>query len=294
LFSLLRNWVSDLLASKGGEQMAIARNPNQQNRTHRTNHKSFASEIRIDYGPHEILGRFFLNVDTLIRKRGLLASFAPARQFVETNKAHFDTWGRLIPLLDGRYARFAQDDVICVVCRNGLGEIVAIQGERLFRAGSRKLKDLVESGEFFNSDLSDNQAEIGRCEITAPGASVIDGNISYCGGLWVHPDYRSLRLASILPRLTRAWAVAHWNADYSIGFLKHEVATTELGRRYGYPRAEAAFRFYSRGTLDYDGVILWMTQAELLAEIPRFLAEYASEIDAALDLGSAQKQRSRA
>jgi hypothetical protein len=183
---------------------------------------------------------------------------------------------------------------MCIVCRNHLGEIVAIQGERLFRAGGRTLKDLVDGGELFDSDLSDDQAEIGRCEITAPGASIIRGNISYCGGLWVHPDYRSLRLASILPRLTRAWAVAHWNADYSIGFLKPDVAATDLGRRYGYPRAEAAFRFYSRSVLDYDGVILWMTRDELIAEIPRFLAQYASEIDAAVDFGGAQKQRSRA
>jgi hypothetical protein len=274
--------------------MTAARNSKPKSRAHRVDHKSFVEQIRVDHGPHEILGRFFLNVDTLIRSRGLLASFAPARQFVETNEANFETWGRLIPLLDGRHARFAEQDVMCIVCRNHLGDIVAIQGERLFRAGGRTLKDLVDGGELFDSDLSDDRAEIGRCEITAPGASIISGNISYCGGLWVHPDYRSLRLASILPRLTRAWAVAHWNADYSIGFLKPDVATTDLGRRYGYPRAEAAFRFYSRGALDYDGVILWMTQDELLAEIPRFLSEYAPEIDAALDPGGAQKQRSGA
>lgn len=265
-----------------------------ENRKQAAEHKSFAEEIRIDYGPHEVLGPFFLSVDTLIRSRGLLASFAPARQFVETNEEHFNTWGRLIPLLDGRHARFSEQDVICVVCRNRRGEIVAIQGERLFRAGTRMLSELVESGEFFDSDLADPKAEIGRCEITAPGASMINGHISYCGGLWVHPDYRSLRLASILPRLTRAWAVAHWDADYSIGFLKPDIAATDLGKRYGYPRSEAAFRFYSRGELDYDGVILWMTKEELLADIERFLGEYASEIDAGVDLGGAQQQRSRA
>ena len=279
--------------------MATVSNSKSENLTRVADHKSFVEEIRIDHGPHEILGRFFLNVDTLIRSRGLLASFAPARQFVETNEANFATWGRLIPLLDGRHAAFVEDDVMCIVCRNGQGEIVAIQGERLFRAGNHTLKDIVHSGEFFGSDLADHQAEIGRCEITAPGADIVSGNISYCGGLWVHPDYRSLRLASILPRLTRAWAVAHWNADYSIGFLKPDVAVTDLGRRYGYPRAEPAFRFYSRGVLDYDGVILWMTQKELLAEIPQFLAQYRPEIDAALDdatldPGSAEKQRSRA
>jgi GNAT superfamily N-acetyltransferase len=270
------------------------RRPEDRNRD--TQHASFAEEIRIDHGPNETLGRFFLAVDTLIRARGLLASFAPARQFVETNEAHFDTWGKLIPLLDGRHARFSEKDVICVVCRNRQGEIVAIQGERLFRAGARTLADLVESGEFFDSDLADPKAEVGRCEITAAGAKIISGNISYCGGLWVHPDYRSLRLASILPRLTRAWAVAHWNADYSIGFLKPSVATTDLGRRYGYPRFEAAFRFYSRGELDYDGVILWMTQRELIADIERFLADNASGTDAGvrLDGAGAQQQRSRA
>jgi hypothetical protein len=259
-------------------------------------HASFAEQIRIDHGPNELLGRFFLAVDTQIRDRGLLASFAPARQFAETNEAHFDSWGKLIPLLDARHARFSEDDIICIVCRNGHGEIVAIQGERLFRAGSRTLGDLVASGEFFDSDLADPRAEVGRCEITAPGAKIVSGNISYCGGLWVHPDYRSLRLASILPRLTRAWAVAHWDADYSIGFLKPSVAATDLGKRYGYPRYEAAFRFYSRGELDYDGVILWMAQSELLADIERFLADNPSRIDAGVnhDGARAQQQRSRA
>jgi hypothetical protein len=276
--------------------MTSVTNERAAGRNQDTQRTSFAEQIRIDHGPHEVLGRFFLAVDTQIRSRGLLASFAPARQFVETNEAHFDTWGRLIPLLDGRHARFSEDDVICIVCRDRHGEIVAIQGERLFRAGPRTLEDLVESGEFFDSDLADPQAEFGRCEITAPGAKIISGNISYCGGLWVHPDYRSLRLASILPRLTRAWAVAHWNAEYSIGFLKPGIATSDLGRRYGYPRYEAAFRFYSRGELDYDGVMLWMTQKELVAEIERFLAENASGHDVGVGLGGAgaQKQRSRA
>jgi hypothetical protein len=277
--------------------MAIAPNREPAPRNEGAHHKPFAEDVRIDYGPHETLGRFFLGVDTLIRSRGLLASFAPARQFVETNEEHFDTWGRLIPLLDGRHARFAEKDVVCIVCRDGRGEIVAIQGERLFRAGQRTLADLVESGEFFDSDHVDPQAEFGRCEITAPGAKIVSGRISYCGGLWVHPDYRSLRLASILPRLTRAWAVAHWNADYSIGFLKPDVAATGLGKRYGYPRFETAFRLYSRGELDYDGGILWMTQKELIADIERFLADHASEIGAGVvGLGGAdaQKQRSRA
>lgn len=69
------------------------RHPQQATATPR----SFAEDIRIHHGPHEILGRFFLSIDTLIRARGLIASFAPARQFVETNERHFDTWGRLIP-----------------------------------------------------------------------------------------------------------------------------------------------------------------------------------------------------
>jgi hypothetical protein len=276
--------------------MTVASSRQAERRNKLAVYKSFTEEIRIDHGPHEILGRFFLNVDTLIRSRGLLASFAPARQFVETNEAHFDTWGPLIPLLDARHARFAEEDVICVVCRDGRGDIVAIQGERLFRAGRRTLADLVDSGEFFDSDLDDPLAEFGRCEITAPGAKIVKGRISYCGGLWVHPDYRSLRLAAILTRLTRAWAVAHWNAQYSIGFLKPDVATTDLGRRYGYPRFETAFRFYSRGSLAYDGGILWMTQKELIGDLERFLADYASEIDAGVGPGDAgaQQERSRA
>jgi hypothetical protein len=77
--------------------MAAARNSKPKSRAHRVDQKSFVEQIRVDHGPHEILGRFFLNVDTLLRSRGLLASFAPARQFVETNEANFATWGRLIP-----------------------------------------------------------------------------------------------------------------------------------------------------------------------------------------------------
>jgi len=276
--------------------MKIAPNKQAERRNKVPNYKSFAEEIRIDHGPHEILGRFFLAVDTLIRERGLLASFAPAEKFVETNEAHFDTWGPLIPLLDARHASFSARDVICVVCRNDRGDIVAIQGERLFRAGRRTLADLVDSGKFFDSDLDDPLAEFGRCEITAPGAKIVKGRISYCGGLWVHPDYRSLRLAAILTRLTRAWAVAHWNAQYSIGFLKPNVAATDLGRRYGYPRFESAFRFYSRGELAYDGGILWMTQKELIADLERFLADRALEIGAGVgrDDAGAQQKRSRA
>ena len=257
-------------------------------------HTPFIEEIRIDHGPHEVLGPFFLGIDTLLWRRGLVASFAPVQQFAETHERHVATWGRLIPLLDPRHARIPAGDALCIVCRDGRGDIVAIQGERLFRAEDRSLEDLVHGGAFFDSDLDDPDAEVGRCEITAPGARTMRGNIAYSGGLWVDPRYRSLRLASLLPRLTRAYAVAHWNADYTIGFLKDEVAPTELGRRYGYPRCEAAFKFYSRGELDYQGVLLWMSRAELLADLERFLQSHASEIDAAADLRGAEHQRLRA
>jgi len=272
-----------------------ATTPSEHQHTHAHAHaKAFIEAVRIDHGPHEHLGRFFLGADTLLRNRGLVASFAPVQQFADTNQRHFATWGRLIPLLDTRHARIPDRDALCIVCRDSRGEIVAIQGERLFRAGARTLADVVHSGEFFDSDLDDPTAEIGRCEITAPGAKTMGGHISYSGGLWVHPRYRSLRLASILPRLTRAYAVAHWGADYSVGFVKDDVAQTDLGRRYGYAHCEPAFQFYSRGALDYQGVLLWMTRSELLADLEQFLQHYASDIDARVDPRGAEHQRLRA
>ena len=58
------------------------------------------SDITVEHGPVDLLGRFFLKADTAARQRGVTLSFAPMQELVEVNERNRDTWRPLLPLFD--------------------------------------------------------------------------------------------------------------------------------------------------------------------------------------------------
>ena len=48
--------------------------------------RNFLSEVVIDYGPRDMLGRLFLKADNELRQRGIELSFAPPEALVELNR----------------------------------------------------------------------------------------------------------------------------------------------------------------------------------------------------------------
>ena len=61
---------------------------------------SFLDDIRIDFGPSGLLGRFFLAADAAVQERGVRLSFAPMEQLVEINRENPQSWRPLLPHYD--------------------------------------------------------------------------------------------------------------------------------------------------------------------------------------------------
>ncbi len=199
-------------------------------------------------------------------------------------------WGALIPLFDARKVEVPAEAAFCLVARNTAGEMVASMSGRFYDLPpGRTLRHIMEDGSFMRTPVSNEPGRRTGCEVTAPMADRLVGRIAYCGALWVHPEYRGLRLAAVMPRLTHACMITLWNIDHMIGFLKPEVIGSGLQQRYGYTHFEPSFRYVENGEEVYDGLLVWMSATEMTDDVARFLDVLWPQIDARSVAGDAKK-----
>ena len=85
---------------------------------------------------------------------------------------------------------------------------------------------------------------------------------------------------SIAARLSRAFALAHWNTRYTIALVSEKIAGSPLFEMYGYQRIEPSFRISGLMAQDMVGSLMWMDADELADDLARFLALERPEIDA--------------
>src|SRR6185295_10370389 len=107
------------------------------------------SEIEVEHGPADVLGRFFLKADTAARERGVTLSFAPLSQLQEVNDQNRKTWKPLVPLFSTRYNALDPASAFCILGRNRAGEVVATQAARLFNWPNSSFYDAARSLRLF-------------------------------------------------------------------------------------------------------------------------------------------------
>src|SRR6187200_2390191 len=66
-------------------------------------HPKLITDITVESGPVDLLGRFFLKADTAARRRGVTLSFATFEELIEVNRRNSDSWKRIISMYDPRY-----------------------------------------------------------------------------------------------------------------------------------------------------------------------------------------------
>ena len=152
------------------------------------------------------------------------------------------------------------------------------------------MADIIEDQSFFYGTDHGMSGEMPTCSISAVAAKTIKGRLVYSGALWVHPDYRGNRLAGVLPRISRAYALARWNAAYTIALISHKIAASPLLQMYGYNRIEPEFRIRNLGPSDMTGCLMWMDQEELAADLAHFMAGNLAKIDTAAVDGSGKNE----
>jgi hypothetical protein len=111
-------------------------------------------------------------------------------------------------------------------------------------------------------------ARADRCEITAPVAEKITGRVVFSGGVWYRPDFRGKDLATILPRISRAYAFTRWNSDFTIGWMADAVIAGGMAERVGYTKLEhSCIELVASPLGEVRCALGWMQPDELLADL---------------------------
>jgi len=250
---------------------------------------SFLDGLRLDHGPVPLLARFLLRADAYLRQQDIHLGFGSIATIAELNEEHFANWGRFAPQLDIRIATLTDADSYCLIGRNAQGDIVATQAGRIYDIGERSLQDIADDRSLYygaNPPPSDGLT----CSISAPSARHIKGRFVYSGALWVRPDYRGLRLAALLPRMSRAYALGRWNTMYTFAFIGAAMASSPLLAMYGYRKVEPTYTFFENGTQIYTGSLMWMDAEELAQDLEAFISTGFEELDRSVGLGGGKNK----
>jgi hypothetical protein len=226
------------------------------------------TQLKVKYGPVGLLGRFFLWADTAVRDRGVTLSFGSLQDLVDANKANADTWRPLVPVFDEALGGATPETAFVLIGRNKDGEVVATQAARIYDWSKTSLKDEASSLRMFYADPDAAFARQDRCEITAPIAEKITGRVAFSGGIWYRRDFRGKDLGTILPRISRAYALTRWNTDFTIGMMGDAVVAGGLAERAGYTKIERnCIELVASPLGAMRCGLIWMQSDELLADL---------------------------
>lgn len=248
------------------------------------------SEITVEHGPIDLLGRLFLKADTSARKRGVTLSFAPMQDLMDVNRANPETWRPLLPLFDPECGGITDDNAFCILGHNAQGEVVATQAARLYDWADTSFHEEAQSLRLFYAEPGRHKAEDERVDVTAPAARTLTGSVIFAGGIWYRPDYRGIGLPYILPWLSRTYAYTRWKHDFSCSIMAEEVYKRGMAQRSGYSKADWEV-WLRRTPVDPDGdircALVYMDERELLDGAADFLSRFDAQVDGRVD------QRSR-
>jgi GNAT superfamily N-acetyltransferase len=250
----------------------------------------FLEAFRVTYGPPGLYGRYFLQFDKIARELGLTLSFCRFEDLLEPYLQNAENWGFFNPMFDPRVSDIPDGRAMCLVGRDKHGKIVATVSGKFFEAPDRTFREIVETGEFFAIRPKDNALNL-SARLQAPIGDEMRGRLAYCGQMWVHPDHRGLRIASLFVRTMNALMVTLWNADYALGFLRPNVIGTRLHEDYGFAHHQPSFTIYHGEKIAIEAYLVWLGEAETAVELARFLDTLPAKVDTGVIARNRQNTR---
>lgn len=249
---------------------------------------SFFDTLRIQHGTHALLGRFFLAADTIVNSLGIRLVRSSLAELADLQNSNIVSWPLFAPMLDPRLGGIDPNMSYGFLGVDRAGRIACAQGGRVYSSGAKSLRQMIDDQSFFYGDGRRPQLGQPTCWTTSPATHSIRGLFTYSGALWVHPEHRGHRLAAVLPRISRAYALARWNSAYTIAVVSDQIAASPLMAMYGYKTIEPMFGITNVGPKDYRGVFMSMTQQDLQDDLALFLAGKLAQVDAAIRDRSAE------
>ena len=209
----------------------------------------------------------------------MTVSFEPVERLLEVNRENRNSWRPLFPVFDTEVGGFNEDNGFCLLGRNEDGKVIAAQAARLYKMTKGTFKDETESLRLFYTDPEKLKQPGETCAVSAKSASRFDGRIVFSGAVWYHPEYRRQGLTSILPRLTKAYALTKWYTDVIVSFMAEDVVKGGTAARAGYAHVEWDVVMKNSLLGDLRLALIWSNTAELIDYFAGYLGEANSEVD---------------
>jgi hypothetical protein len=239
----------------------------------------FISDIVIDYGPVDVLGRLFLKVDTELSEKGVALEFCSLEDLKRVNEANRDSWRPLLPMFDHELTPVPPENAFCMLARDRRGEAIGAQGGLLYTLTSGTLKDEFESMRFFYKDPARQCLPGEMARISAPIASEMVGRVAFVGAVWYRPDWRGKGLVGPMGRANRAYAFTRWYADYSISIMTEELVKAGFAANAVWPHVEWDIHLTNVTTLrnrTFRLALIWTDVEEQLAHFRDYVGAPAS------------------
>jgi GNAT superfamily N-acetyltransferase len=230
--------------------------------------RGLLDQITLVHGPLAMLHDYFAHAEAAIRERGLWLRFrTDFDHLVELNRQHADSWPALMPIFHPGYSALRIDNAFWLEAVDGDGEAVATHSARLFEWRETNLAKEMRSLRVFFADPQPHRAAGDWVEIDAPAAKRIRGRTMGGGSVWVRPDYRRWGLASIVPKISRAYALTRWNIDYNWAVMEGKTHAMGLSRSNGFHVEPKVVTRLKAWRDDLTVLFLWMSRDDILADI---------------------------
>jgi hypothetical protein len=228
--------------------------------------------IRVEHGPHHLLGRFFLAADRAAADRGIrLYLRHDFDEFVAFNERMRGGKYKL-GIFHPAYSTLGEGNAYWIEGLDRSGRRVATQAGRLFEWRRTSLAEELCALRMFYADPATDALPDEHCTIESASAPRIRGRVTYSGGSWYDDDFRGCGLSAILPRISRAYAYTRWASEFTISFVEDVLVRKSVVKRYGYTNVEPGIRFRKTLMADMDLNLVWMDTAEMLADLAAFVS----------------------
>jgi hypothetical protein len=244
--------------------------------------------VLINHGPADLLGRFFLRADAAVRDLGMRLAFSNDFSLLaRINEANRDSWYPLVPAFTAAGGADVHNAYFFLIY--DAEEVVATVVGRVHDMPDG-LSDHCRSLRLMYADPADARpgeacALSGEAEQAGNG---IRGRVVFSGGGWCKPGKaRGRGLASLIARLSRAYAFSRFGTDWTVSTVRKSMIAGGLVRAYGYTRL--AFEFEWRSSVSPGGpataenpvAIVWMSRDELIRDLADYLASFTQSSQAA-------------
>jgi len=226
-------------------------------------------QITFVHGPRNLLGQFVRMAEAAVRERGVrLRLRADFEALVEINAKNRDSWPAFIPMFDPRHANLRLDNAYWIEgVEERTGRPVVTHAGRLYDWPETTLEAELTSLRAFFEDPAPHLRAGDSIEVLAPSAKRITGRVLGGGAVWVHPDHRASGLATLVPKISRAYALTRWNVDSLWAVMEPRIRDGGLARRQGFLVEENIMFHLKAWRDDLKMLLVWMTRDEAFADI---------------------------